>query len=86
MQGNLYLLYIARTCTDKLVMRSLDGEVKLWDLRGPDRATQTWNIHPTGLSAFDVHPQTGVFAAEVNNHLVSLSRPIYPPFEPGHLQ
>ena len=43
-------------------MRSLDGEVKLWDLRGADRAVQTWNIHPTGLAAFDVHPQTGVFA------------------------
>lgn len=43
--------------------RRLDGEVKLWDLRGPDRAAQTWNIHPNGLSAFDVHSQTGVFAA-----------------------
>jgi regulator-associated protein of mTOR len=41
---------------------SLDGEVKLWDLRGSDKALQTWNPLPHGLAAFDVHPQTGVFA------------------------
>lgn len=40
----------------------LDGEVKLWDLRGPDVAQETWDLFPGGLSAFDVHPQTGVFA------------------------
>lgn len=48
---------------DEYFFRSLDGEVKLWDLRGSDQAVQSWNIHPTGLSAFDVHPHTGVFAA-----------------------
>jgi len=51
------------TSANQILSASLDGEVKLWDLRGPARATQTWNIHSTGLSAFDVHPQTGVFAA-----------------------
>ncbi|KAF7347293.1 Target of rapamycin complex 1 subunit mip1 [Mycena venus] len=42
---------------------SLDGKVKLWDLRGPDSCAQTWDLLPDGLSAFDCHPTTGVFAA-----------------------
>lgn len=44
---------------------SVDGQVKLFDLRGPDYAAKTWNIHPNGLSAFDVHPIAHVFAAYV---------------------
>ncbi|KAF8971831.1 hypothetical protein BDZ97DRAFT_1785365 [Flammula alnicola] len=36
---------------------------KLFDLRGADYATKTWNVHQHGLSAFDVHPISGVFAA-----------------------
>jgi len=51
------------TFPGQFLSASLDGEMKLWDLRGPDRAIQTWNMHPSGISAFDVHPQTGVFAA-----------------------
>lgn len=51
------------TLPGQFLSASLDGEVKLWDLRGSDGAVQTWNIHPNGLSAFDVHPQTGAFAA-----------------------
>jgi len=51
------------TLPGQFLSASLDGEVKLWDLRGTDRAVQTWNIHPAGLAAFDVHPQSGVFAA-----------------------
>ncbi|KAF8808186.1 hypothetical protein BYT27DRAFT_6605724 [Phlegmacium glaucopus] len=42
---------------------SLDGQVKLFDLRGADFAATTWDLHPKGLSAFDVHPLAGVFAA-----------------------
>lgn len=42
---------------------SLDGEVKLWDLRGSDDAVKTWELHANGLSAFDVHPLAGVFAS-----------------------
>lgn len=45
------------------VSASLDGGVKLWDVRGADVAAKTWDLHPSGLSAFDVHPQTPVFAA-----------------------
>ncbi|KAG1800474.1 WD40-repeat-containing domain protein [Suillus plorans] len=41
---------------------SLAGEVRLWDLRGSDTAIQAWDLHHTGLSVFDVHSQTGVFA------------------------
>jgi len=51
------------TIQGQFLSGGLDGEVKLWDLRGSDQAVQSWNIHPTGLSAFDVHPHTGVFAA-----------------------
>jgi len=40
---------------------SLDGEVKLWDLRSSN-SQNTWNMHTNGLSAFDVHSTTGVFA------------------------
>ncbi|KAA1478089.1 hypothetical protein DENSPDRAFT_934104 [Dentipellis sp. KUC8613] len=42
---------------------SLNGEIKLWDIRGSDRAVESWDLFPGGLSAFDVHPQSGVFAA-----------------------
>ncbi|RDB29372.1 Target of rapamycin complex 1 subunit mip1 [Hypsizygus marmoreus] len=42
---------------------SLDGQVKLWDLRGSDNAIETLDILPKGLSAFDVHSTSGVFAA-----------------------
>ncbi|KAG2035660.1 raptor N-terminal caspase like domain-containing protein [Suillus americanus] len=41
---------------------SLAGEVRLWDLRGSDTAAQAWDLHHAGLSVFDVHSQTGVFA------------------------
>ncbi|KAL4070418.1 raptor N-terminal caspase like domain-containing protein [Scleroderma citrinum] len=41
---------------------SLAGDVRLWDVRGPDRPVQVLDLHPGGLSTFDVHPQTGVFA------------------------
>ncbi|EIN14287.1 hypothetical protein PUNSTDRAFT_140611 [Punctularia strigosozonata HHB-11173 SS5] len=42
----------------------LDGEVKLWDLRGDDAGYfKAWDLYPNGLAAFDVHPHTGVFAA-----------------------
>ena len=44
---------------------SLDGQVKLFDLRGADFAAMTWNLQPKGLSAFDVHSISGVFAAYV---------------------
>lgn len=46
----------------------IDGEVKLFDLRSSDYATRTWNIHPDGLSAFDVHPISNVFAAYVTTY------------------
>lgn len=45
--------------------RSVDGDIKLWDIRGNDREIRTWEPFPQGLSSFDVHPQTGVFAAWV---------------------
>ncbi|KAL1726713.1 hypothetical protein EV714DRAFT_254690 [Schizophyllum commune] len=41
---------------------SLDGEVKLWDLRGSEVSVQTWHTQSTGISAFDIHPLTPVFA------------------------
>ena len=44
---------------------SLDGEVKLWDIRGGDAPLQTWDLFPHGLSTFDVHEQTEVFAVYV---------------------
>lgn len=50
-----------------LFSRSVDGEVKLFDIRSSDRAANTWELFPQGLSAFDVHDLTGVFAALVNS-------------------
>lgn len=32
-------------------------------MRGPPLPIKTWHIQPQGLSAFDAHPLTGVFAA-----------------------
>jgi regulatory associated protein of mTOR len=39
---------------------SIDGEVKLWDLRGQHGPVDVWT-RPEGISAFDVHAQSGVF-------------------------
>ncbi|EIW63818.1 ubiquitin-binding TORC1 subunit KOG1 [Trametes versicolor FP-101664 SS1] len=51
------------TLSGQFLSGSMDGEVKLWDLRGGDSPVQTWDLFPQGLSAFDVHEQTEVFAA-----------------------
>ncbi|KAF5376558.1 hypothetical protein D9757_008290 [Collybiopsis confluens] len=52
------------TMAYQFLSASVDGEVKLWDLRGrADRAVTTWDILPDlGLSSFDVHRSTEVFA------------------------
>jgi len=44
---------------------SLDGQVKLFDLRSADQAIETWKPHKTGLASFDVHNNSGVFASYV---------------------
>ncbi|KDR78409.1 hypothetical protein GALMADRAFT_245577 [Galerina marginata CBS 339.88] len=51
------------TLSGQFLSAGIDGQVKLFDLRGSDYATKTWNAHPNGLSAFDVHPIANVFAA-----------------------
>ncbi|TFL06291.1 raptor N-terminal caspase like domain-containing protein [Pterulicium gracile] len=43
------------------VSASMDGQVKLWDIRKPEML-QSWNVMPHGISAFDVHSQANVFA------------------------
>ncbi|KAH9056937.1 raptor N-terminal caspase like domain-containing protein [Lactarius vividus] len=47
---------------NQFLSASMNGEVKLWDTRGADRAVETWDMFPGGLAAFDVHSQSGVFA------------------------
>jgi len=51
------------TSGGQLLSASLGGQVKIWDLRGPDSAVETIDVQPQGLSAFDVHSTSGVFAA-----------------------
>ncbi|KAI8980557.1 hypothetical protein BD414DRAFT_492558 [Trametes punicea] len=51
------------TLIGQFLSGSADGEVKLWDYRGSDAPLQTWDLFSQGLSAFDVHEQTEVFAA-----------------------
>lgn len=46
---------------------SLDGDVKLWDLRHTHQAMNAWAPQPNGLAAFDVHPTTRVFASSVDD-------------------
>ena len=41
---------------------SLAGEIRLWDIRGSDRAVEQWQPFNDGLSVFDVHAQAGIFA------------------------
>jgi hypothetical protein len=40
---------------------SLEGEVKLWDIRGHDGPLDQWEMRREGIEAFDVHVQTGTF-------------------------
>ncbi|EPS99346.1 hypothetical protein FOMPIDRAFT_1124614, partial [Fomitopsis schrenkii] len=51
------------TYNGQFISGSADGEIRLYDIRGGDSAMQTWDMYPQGLSAFDVHDQTEVFAA-----------------------
>jgi len=46
----------------ELLTASMDGEVRLWDSRYATRSILDWKIHER-IGAFDVHDQTGVFAA-----------------------
>ncbi|KAF9535610.1 hypothetical protein CPB83DRAFT_842046 [Crepidotus variabilis] len=64
---NEHTSWIQKACWDprldgQIVSASLDGEVKLFDVRGSDNAAETWYPHSGGLSAFDMHPQAGVWA------------------------
>ena len=61
------------------IKHSLDGQVKLWDLRGSDNAVKTWDVHPnhSGISAFDVHSTTGVFVTYVMSISVSVTCRLY---------
>jgi len=47
----------------ELMTASVDGEVRLWDIRGSSPCVDEWNLFPAGLAAFDMHEQTDVFAA-----------------------
>ena len=44
---------------------SLDGDVKLWDVRGGSSSLDGWKMFPEGLSTFDMHDQCGVYAGQV---------------------
>ncbi|TFK24262.1 hypothetical protein FA15DRAFT_619557 [Coprinopsis marcescibilis] len=50
------------TLGGRFLSAGVDGQVKVWDLRGADSAIKSWQVEPYGLSAFDVHPTTNVFA------------------------
>ncbi|KAF7337789.1 Target of rapamycin complex 1 subunit mip1 [Mycena sanguinolenta] len=50
------------TTRSQFLSASLDGKVKLWDWRGADNSAMTWDLLSDGLSSFDCHPITGVFA------------------------
>jgi regulator-associated protein of mTOR len=56
-----------------MIICSLAGEVRLWDARGSERAAYALDPQPAGLSCFDVHPQTGLFATCVNVFSVGFS-------------
>jgi len=45
-----------------IMSASVDGTVKLWDLRGTGSCVHSWSTQGAGLSAFDIHDQTSVFA------------------------
>ncbi|KAJ3570758.1 hypothetical protein NP233_g4189 [Leucocoprinus birnbaumii] len=42
---------------------SLDGQIRLWDMRGPPLPVKAWQAQPQGLAAFDAHPLAGVVAS-----------------------
>ncbi|KAH7107001.1 hypothetical protein BKA62DRAFT_825590 [Auriculariales sp. MPI-PUGE-AT-0066] len=46
-----------------LMSASVDGAVRLWDVRQPAALQESWNLHRDGLAAFDAHPRANVFAA-----------------------
>lgn len=79
-----------RPCSIALVSKpnaccfSLDGEVKLWDIRGHDGALDVWEMRPENLEAFDVHVQSGVFGMYVSTLSSMLTSPYI--FFAGHLR
>ncbi|KAJ3813805.1 hypothetical protein F5876DRAFT_34250 [Lentinula aff. lateritia] len=67
---------------------SVEGEVKLWDLRGrSDQAVTTWNLmQDVGLSAFDVHATAEVVAGSsaITNNRYRSQRLCFQSLAPGH--
>ncbi|KAJ7070515.1 hypothetical protein C8F01DRAFT_382159 [Mycena amicta] len=52
----------------QFISASLDGRVKLWDLRSSE-SLMTWDVHHEGIAAFDCHANAAVFAASSSiNH------------------
>ncbi|PFH49822.1 hypothetical protein AMATHDRAFT_178237 [Amanita thiersii Skay4041] len=51
------------TLSGQYLSASLEGQVKLFDIRGSGSAVHTWDLLPTGtsMSTFDVHPLSPVF-------------------------
>lgn len=45
-----------------IILFSIDGEIHLWDSRYATRSIMDWHMHDR-LATFDLHNQTGVFAA-----------------------
>ena len=63
LQGNS--LYSKYYWTDPLI--SVDGEIRLWDIRANNQSIHDWRVHSDGLSDFDVHNKAAVFARYVQN-------------------
>ncbi|KAF5312958.1 hypothetical protein D9619_002557 [Psilocybe cf. subviscida] len=47
----------------QFISAGLDGQVKLFDIRGPTTASEAWSMQPSGMSAFDIHPVAGCFGS-----------------------
>ncbi|KZO89688.1 hypothetical protein CALVIDRAFT_491487 [Calocera viscosa TUFC12733] len=52
-----------RRASREILSASVDGEVRLWDLRAPDWSVADWRLHRQGLSSFAMHDNAPVFAS-----------------------
>lgn len=62
-EHDTYVVNIAKRTNGNLISGSVDGIIKLWDIRLLDSVKTYSSISPSGMSALAIHPRLDILAA-----------------------